>query len=140
MKPEKPIEKPVHIFKPDSIIPKPNTMPEPSASNPADPQLTQLDSIDNVLVVSDATPPEPLDYDSDDTLEPDYVFAQSFSHVTDLDLKDCLLIDTGSSIDIFISNTCISNICSSSRPLTTNSTGSYQQYIHKATFLGFLEF
>ena len=80
---------PASILKPASIVPDSSTKksaPPPSkpvqklttkpAAKPQLEQLDELDSMDGVTLEDDATPPDPLDYDSDDTLELDYVFTQ----------------------------------------------------------------
>ena len=53
-----------------------------------------------IALVADAIPPDPPNYESDDTLEPDFVYTPTVD-VTDPTLKDCILVDTGSSVNTF---------------------------------------
>ena len=136
---------PISILKPATIIPTSSPkkpVASPAKTTPAaNPQLAQLDdvaSIDNIALVADAIPPDPPNYESDDTLEPDFVCTQTVD-VTDPTLKDCILVDTGSSVNTFGTSRYVSNIRPAPRPLTTNSTGGLQQYTQNATFFGFMD-
>ena len=137
---------PVSILKPATILQNPSPTkkaPTKPATKPVQkPQLVQLDtvvSMDNITLEADAIPPEPPNYESDDTLEPDYVCTQTSDVANDPALKDCILVDTGSSVNTFGTSKYVSNIRRAPRPLTTNSTGGLQQYTQHATFLGFMD-
>lgn len=111
----------------------------PKSSNATDTKHVALSAAQvSYATQADAIPPEPPNYDSDDTSEPNYVFTQA-DVANDLALKDCILVDTGSSVNTFGTSTYVSNIRHASCPLTTNSTGGLQQYTQHATFLGFMD-
>lgn len=93
--------------------------------------------MDKIELVPDDEPPEPPSYDSDDSLDADYVFQQSV--YKDPALKNCLLIDTGSSVNTFGSASLVTNIRPADTSLTTRSTGGSSQYTQYATFLNFLD-
>merc|ERR1712157_264762 len=95
---KKNVRKPITILKPATMFPSDEVEPAPALSNvsppvpSSDPQLDQLDSVDNMRVIPNKVPPDPPDYESDDTLELDCVFTQIVSPtaIRNPTLKYCL--------------------------------------------------
>lgn len=118
-------------------------MPKPVASlaHPSKKKVTivpvQNAQMDKIELAPDAAPPEAPSYDSDDSLDADWVFQQSV--YDDPALNNCLLLDTGSSVNTFGSAALVTNIRPADTALTTRSTGGSSQYTEYATFLHFLD-
>ena len=93
--------------------------------------------MDNVTLEADAIPPDPPNYELDDALELDFVYTQTIN-VADPALKDCVLVDTSSSVNTFGTSSYVSNIRYTMCPLTTNSTGGLQRHTQTATFFSLI--